>query len=60
MSRPSQNGEFALIARITGSQGASRSMTRTPSSSESMPTCTCIPQVPPVRAIAPNLSTMSW
>ena len=36
MSRPSQNGEFALIARITGSHGASRSMTRTPSSSESI------------------------
>ncbi|WP_278260278.1 hypothetical protein [Nocardioides convexus] len=50
MSRPSWKGEFALMARSTGSHGRRASSTRTPSSSEEIPTWTCIPQVPAGRA----------
>ena len=52
MSRPSAYGELALTARRAGSQGPIRSMTPTPSSSLSIATWTCIPQVPEWRAIS--------
>ena len=59
MSRPSANGEFALTARRAGSHGPIRSMIATPSSSFSIPTWTCIPQVPAWRAISAYRTNMS-
>ena len=58
MSSPSLNGELPAIATRAGSHGAIRSITATPSSSESTATCTCMPQVPPYVAIRPKVSTM--
>ena len=51
--------DLGLVNHTTGNQGAIRSMISTPSSSESIPTCTCIPHVVPDRAASPNSSTMA-
>ena len=59
VSWPSSKGEFVLTASRIGNQGAIRSAQPTPSSGESMATCTCIPQVVPRRATWPNVSAMS-
>jgi hypothetical protein len=55
-----QNGELAVIAISTGSQIRIRSRTATPSSSDSISTCTWQPQVSCSTAVRPNRSIIRW
>ena len=59
LSRPCQNGEFALSASRTASQGLIRSSTATPSSAEEISTCTWQPQVSCSWAVSPNARAMA-